>query len=244
MTITAPSITHTQHLFYGVELHGCAFTMCSNYCPQHLLHILHYMLIPLLWLSWLNRLHRLTNRSPWQTSTSSTSTSAFLSQLCQTSQSPDILSAGATHTVDRSPHCTHPTHWSHKFWDQITVSLNIKAVNDAYNSILIEEAESIDSFDNFDNLHLAKKLEKHELLEFRRFVATFTLHCTHPHMYVIQINGPWEESIPMSKQGMPWWSLRSRDGLKFLVNYVVDIGNKEPFAAMLYLCFDLLGLHQ
>lgn len=55
--------------------------------------------------------------------------------------------------------------------------LNIEAVNDAYNGLLIEEEDyktlrdSIDSFDNFDNTSLAKRLEKHELLEFRRLAA-------------------------------------------------------------------------
>ena len=55
--------------------------------------------------------------------------------------------------------------------------LNIEAVNDAYNDLLIEEEDyktlrdSIDSFDNFDNTGLARRLEKHELLEFRRLAA-------------------------------------------------------------------------
>lgn len=54
---------------------------------------------------------------------------------------------------------------------------NIEAVNDAFNDLLIEEEDyktlrdSIDSFDNFDNLKLARRLEKHELLEFRRLAA-------------------------------------------------------------------------
>jgi hypothetical protein len=57
------------------------------------------------------------------------------------------------------------------------LQLNIEAVNDAYNALLIEEEDyrtlrdSIDSFDNFDNLRLAKELEKHALLEFRRLAA-------------------------------------------------------------------------
>ena len=31
--------------------------------------------------------------------------------------------------------------------------------------------DSIDSFDNFNNIKLARELEKHELLEFRRLAA-------------------------------------------------------------------------
>lgn len=55
--------------------------------------------------------------------------------------------------------------------------MNIEAVNEAYNELLIEEEDyktlrdSIDSFDNFNNIALAKRLEKHELLEFRRLAA-------------------------------------------------------------------------
>jgi clathrin heavy chain len=55
--------------------------------------------------------------------------------------------------------------------------LNIEAVNEAYNNLLIEEEDyktlrdSIDSFDNFNNIGLAQTLEKHELLEFRRLAA-------------------------------------------------------------------------
>jgi clathrin heavy chain len=50
-------------------------------------------------------------------------------------------------------------------------------VNDAYNDLLIEEEDyktlrdSIDSFDNFNNISLAKRLQNHELLEFRRLAA-------------------------------------------------------------------------
>lgn len=60
---------------------------------------------------------------------------------------------------------------------------NHEAVNDAYNDLLIEEEDyktlrdSIDSFDNFNNIALAKRLEKHELLEFRRLAAHLYKAC-------------------------------------------------------------------
>lgn len=62
--------------------------------------------------------------------------------------------------------------------------LNIEAVNDAYNGLLIEEEDyetlrhSIDGFDNFDNTSLARRLEKHELLEFRRLAAHLYKVCS------------------------------------------------------------------
>ncbi|KAK7061131.1 Clathrin heavy chain [Paramarasmius palmivorus] len=120
--------------------------------------------------------------------------------------------------------------------------LNIEAVNDAYNDLLIEEEDyktlrdSIDSFDNFNNIGLAKRLEQHELLEFRRLAA---------HLY--KKNGRWEESIALSKQDKLYKDAMvtaaasgSTEVAEELLTYFVDIGNRECFAAMLYICFDLL----
>ncbi|KAI0285915.1 clathrin heavy chain 1 [Russula aff. rugulosa BPL654] len=120
--------------------------------------------------------------------------------------------------------------------------LNIEAVNDAYNDLLIEEEDyktlrdSIDSFDNFDNTSLARRLEKHELLEFRRLAA---------HLY--KKNGRWEESISLSKQDKLYKDAMvtasvsaSTEIAEELLSYFVVIGNKECFAALLYICFDLL----
>jgi clathrin heavy chain len=120
--------------------------------------------------------------------------------------------------------------------------LNIEAVNDAYNDLLIEEEDyktlrdSIDSFDNFDNIGLARRLEKHELLEFRRLAA---------HLY--KKNKRWEESISLSKQDKLYKDAMTTaatsaesEVAEELLGYFVDIGNKECFAAMLYVCFDLL----
>ena len=56
-------------------------------------------------------------------------------------------------------------------------NLNNKAVNESLNGLLIDEEDynglkaSIDAFDNFDNISLAQKLEKHDLIEFRRIAA-------------------------------------------------------------------------
>ncbi|KAI9064179.1 clathrin heavy chain [Trametes sanguinea] len=120
--------------------------------------------------------------------------------------------------------------------------LNIEAVNEAYNTLLIEEEDyktlrdSIDSFDNFNNMKLARELEKHELLEFRRLAA---------HIY--KKNKKWEESIALSKQDKLYKDAiitaatsESIEIAEDLLSYFVDIGNKECFAATLYCCFDLL----
>jgi clathrin heavy chain len=56
-------------------------------------------------------------------------------------------------------------------------SRNIEAVNNALNELYIEEEDykslkdSTTTYGNFDSIALAKRLEKHELLEFRRIAA-------------------------------------------------------------------------
>lgn len=120
--------------------------------------------------------------------------------------------------------------------------MNIEAVNDAYNAMLMEEEDyktlrdSIDSFDNFNNIKLAKELEKHDLLEFRRLAA---------HLY--KKNAKWEESITLSKQDKLYKDAiltaaasATIEIAEDLLSYFVDIGNKECFAATLFCCFDLL----
>lgn len=67
--------------------------------------------------------------------------------------------------------------------------MNIEAVNDAYNDLLIEEEDyktlrdSIDSFDNFDSISLAKRLEKHDLLEFRRLASHLYKVCEFLYLF-------------------------------------------------------------
>ncbi|KAF8327169.1 clathrin heavy chain 1 [Cantharellus anzutake] len=120
--------------------------------------------------------------------------------------------------------------------------LNIEAVNEAYNNVLIEEEDydtlrdSIDSFDRYDSVALAKRLEQHELLEFRRLAA---------HLY--KKNKRWDISITSSKQDKLFKDAiitaaasGSTEVAEDLLSYFVDIGNKECFAAMLYVCFNLL----
>lgn len=61
--------------------------------------------------------------------------------------------------------------------------------------MLIEEEDyqglrtSIDAFDNFDNIALAQKLEKHELIEFRRIAA-----------YLYKGNNRWKQSVELCKK--------------------------------------------
>ncbi|KAL1921362.1 uncharacterized protein VTP21DRAFT_11078 [Calcarisporiella thermophila] len=120
--------------------------------------------------------------------------------------------------------------------------VNNRSVNDAYNDLLVEEEDfvtlrdSTENFDNFDSLELAKRLEKHELLEFRRIAA---------HLY--KRNKRWNQSIQLSKQDKLYkdameTAAASRDTevAEELLRYFVEIANRECFAACLFTCYDLL----
>ena len=48
---------------------------------------------------------------------------------------------------------------------------------------------SIDAYDNFDNITLAQRLEKHELIEFRRIAA-----------YLFKGNNRWKQSVELCKK--------------------------------------------
>lgn len=72
---------------------------------------------------------------------------------------------------------------------------NIKAVNEAYYDLLIEEEdfkslrEAIEKFSNFDTMNLALRLEKHDILQFRRIAS-----------YLYALNKRWNLAIALSKK--------------------------------------------
>ena len=121
-------------------------------------------------------------------------------------------------------------------------SLNIRAVNEALNGLLIEEEdyeslrESVDAHQEFDQIAMAQKLEKHELLEFRRIAAT-----------LYKRNKRWKQSVDLSKADKLY-----KDAMQTvaesgdekvteeLLNYFVQSENKECFAACLFTCYDLV----
>ncbi|KAI8915232.1 hypothetical protein DFJ77DRAFT_461771 [Powellomyces hirtus] len=119
---------------------------------------------------------------------------------------------------------------------------NNQAVNMAYNDLLIEEEDykslrdSIDNFDSFDNIALAQRLEKHELLEFRRISA---------HLY--KKNRRWKQSITLSKQDKLYKDAmetaaisRDTETAEELLQFFIESDKKECFAACLFTCYDLL----
>ncbi|KAL7409328.1 clathrin heavy chain 1 [Mrakia frigida] len=120
--------------------------------------------------------------------------------------------------------------------------LDIAEVNDAYNELLIEEEQvptlrdSILNFSNFDSMALARRLEAHELLEFRRLAVV-----------LYNKNRKWEESISLSKRDKLFQDAiltaaesGEEEVAEEVLTYFVDIGSKECFAATLFLCYNLL----
>ncbi|RZF40357.1 hypothetical protein LSTR_LSTR008787 [Laodelphax striatellus] len=92
-------------------------------------------------------------------------------------------------------------------------SFNNKAINEALNSLYVEEDNynklltSIDTYDNFDIIDLAQKLENHHLVEFRRIAA-----------YLYKKNNRWDKSMQLCKE----------NGLyKDAIEYATDSHNQE-----------------
>ncbi|KAF9319670.1 hypothetical protein BG003_008470 [Podila horticola] len=121
-------------------------------------------------------------------------------------------------------------------------SVDNQSVNNAYHDLLIEEEDyerlrkSVDTYANFDNIALAKRLESHELLEFRRIAA-----------HLFKRNKKWRQSMTLSKQDRLYkdameTAAESRDTsvAEELLQYFVESGHKECFAACLYICYDLV----
>ncbi|KAH9456941.1 hypothetical protein Pst134EA_020848 [Puccinia striiformis f. sp. tritici] len=120
--------------------------------------------------------------------------------------------------------------------------LDLPAINEAYHDLLIEEEDyatlrdSLSNHENFDQVNLAKRLENHELLEFRRLASLLYAK-----------NSKFQESIGLSKDDKLFKdamitaaSSNSNEIVEELLEYFVKIGNKECFAACLYICYDLI----
>jgi len=116
---------------------------------------------------------------------------------------------------------------------------NLTAVNEAVNELYVEDEDyealrqSIDEFDNFDQIALAQKVEKHELLEFRRIAG-----------YIYKKNKRYQKSIALAKADKMYKdsidtvaesgdSALAEETLRFFC----DVCDKECFCATLYTCY-------
>ena len=119
---------------------------------------------------------------------------------------------------------------------------NLSAVNEAVNELYIEEEDyeslhqSIDDYDNFDQIALAQKIEKHELLEFRRIAA-----------YLYKKNKRWQQSVQLSKSDKMYKdaidtcvSSEDPELAEELLRFFVSVQDKECFCATLYTSYALI----
>ncbi|PSC73488.1 clathrin heavy chain [Micractinium conductrix] len=119
---------------------------------------------------------------------------------------------------------------------------NLGAVNEAVNELLIEEEDyqalrdSITTYDNFDQLALAGRLEKHELMEFRRIAA-----------FIYKRNLKWRKAVALAKTDKLYKDAMEtaaqsadREIAEDLLRFFVAEGQRECFAACLYTCYDLI----
>lgn len=115
-------------------------------------------------------------------------------------------------------------------------NLNNPAINEALNNLHIEEEDhvslrtSIESFNNFDNMLLAQRLEKHELIEFRRIGA-----------FLYKGNNRWKQSVELCKKdklykdAMEYASeSRQTDIAEELMTFFLENDLHDCFAASLY----------
>jgi len=123
---------------------------------------------------------------------------------------------------------------------------NLAPVNEAVNEVLLEEEDfdalrdSITEHDNFDQIELAQKIEKSELLEFRRISAL-----------LYKQNKRWKQSVELSKQDKVYKDAIDtasasadpelvRELLDFFLTSADGGADGECFAATLFTCYDLV----
>lgn len=118
--------------------------------------------------------------------------------------------------------------------------LNLPKVNQVLNDLYIEEGSydqlrtSIDSYANFDMLSLATTLKNHECIEFRR-VAT--------HLY--KKAQAWQEAVALAKKDKLYKdaiataaTAQNPELVDELLTFFVAEGEKECFAACLFMCYE------
>ena len=121
--------------------------------------------------------------------------------------------------------------------------LNISPVNEGLNRLFIEEEDfaalraSIADYDNFDQIGLAMKLEKHDLVEFRRIAAE-----------LYRRNKRFDQAINIAKGDRLYKDAidtaayaENSDLAEALLKYFVEeVKSKECFAACLFTCYGLI----
>jgi clathrin heavy chain len=119
---------------------------------------------------------------------------------------------------------------------------NVAAVNEALNEIYLEKQDyaslraSIRDFDSFESIQLAQSLETHDLLDCRRISAL-----------LYRKNKKYEKSIEVSKRDQNYKDAmetvaesKEPSLAEDLMRSIMEMDDKELFAAMLYSCYSLI----
>ena len=130
-----------------------------------------------------------------------------------------------------------------KTWLASIQNNNVQAVNEALNEMYIEDGDyeslrhSIDSFDLFESVSLARSLENHECLEFRRISS-----------YIYRKIQRWNEAIALSKKDKLYGDCietaaksNKPEIAESLLRFFVDEKLFECFAATTFVCYDLIS---
>eukprot|EP00180_Rhodochaete_pulchella_P001018 Plantae.Rhodophyta-Rhodochaete_pulchella.ctg18384.p1 GENE.Plantae.Rhodophyta-Rhodochaete_pulchella.ctg18384~~Plantae.Rhodophyta-Rhodochaete_pulchella.ctg18384.p1 ORF type:complete len:565 (+),score=135.43 Plantae.Rhodophyta-Rhodochaete_pulchella.ctg18384:244-1695(+) len=117
---------------------------------------------------------------------------------------------------------------------------NVPEVNAALNEVLVAEEnvdalkESIEGFDNFDQYDLARRLESHALIDFRRIASE-----------LYRRNGKYEQAVETSKKDKLWKDAiesvaASKDPelAEDLAGFFLEKKLRECFTAILFSCFE------
>lgn len=120
--------------------------------------------------------------------------------------------------------------------------MNVSAVNEALNEIYLEKQDyeslrhSIKDYDSFESSQLAQSLEHHELLDCRRISAL-----------LYRRNKRYQKSIEISQKDKMFKDAmetvaESKDATlaENLLRNIIEMDDKELFAAMLYSCYSLI----
>ncbi|SCU88368.1 LANO_0D01904g1_1 [Lachancea nothofagi CBS 11611] len=119
---------------------------------------------------------------------------------------------------------------------------NNSVVNQAYHDLMIEEEDykalqdAVDSYDKFDQLELASRLEKHDLIFFKKIAAQ-----------LYRRNKKWGKSLAIFKDEKLWAEAiqttaisQSTEVAEELLEYFVETENKEALVALLYTAYHLI----
>ncbi|KII65668.1 Clathrin heavy chain 1 [Thelohanellus kitauei] len=124
----------------------------------------------------------------------------------------------------------------------VVQKLNLPIINESLNEIYIEEEcyedlrSSIENYNNYDASKLAKELENHPSVEFRRI-----------SILIRKLSNRWGQTLEMAKKDCLFgdailYAAESRDSeiAQNLLEYFISINRPDQILCHLYFCYDIL----